>query len=37
LPGIATESTVVHVPLVNVLSPDALAAMLGRLSRGEAP
>ena len=37
LPGITTESTVVHVPLVNVLSPDAMTAMLERLSRGEAP
>lgn len=37
LPPITTETTVVHVPLVNVFSPDALSAMLGRLSRGEAP
>lgn len=37
LPGITTETTVVHVPLGNVFSPDALTAMLGRLSRGEAP
>jgi len=36
LPGIAAESTVLHVPLVNVFSPDALRAMLGRLSRAEA-
>ncbi len=35
LPGITTESTVLHVPLSNVFSPDALTQMLGRLSRGE--
>lgn len=37
LPGITTESTVVRVPLAHVFSPDALTAMLGSVSRGEAP
>lgn len=35
LPRIETESKVVHVPLKNVFSPDALTGLLGRLSRGE--
>ena len=36
LPGITTDSTVVHVPLANEFSPTALTTLLGRLSRGEA-